>query len=362
VRILVIRRDNIGDLVCTTPLLAALRERYPKAHIAALVNSYNAGVLDGNCDIDAVHVYTKLKHRVAGQSALRIVLARFRMLRELRRAPFDYIVLASASFNPHALRFARQLHRRHIVGFANGDEPGAKPITIRVPALPYAELHEVQILQLLAQALDVPRADGPLRVFPQAEQVQAWQRRVPALRTRERPWVAVHISAREPERQWPAAQWSELIRGLASTGVGVLVVWAPGPESDPRHPGDDDKAARVLAAAADNPLIQGAPTRTIGELIGLLSLCQGFVGADGGAMHVAAALGLPMAVLFEGLGTKPNRWHPWKVPYELLASRTRNVSDVSAAQLLEAWRLLAQRLRLAANTPGPIASAAHARE
>ena len=65
-RILVVRRDNIGDLVCTPPLFAALRRRYPQAHIAALVNSYNAAVLDDNPDVDEVHSYTKLRHRRAG--------------------------------------------------------------------------------------------------------------------------------------------------------------------------------------------------------------------------------------------------------------------------------------------------------
>ena len=44
--VLVVRRDNIGDLVCTTPLFTALRRRYPDAWIGALVNSYNAAVLD----------------------------------------------------------------------------------------------------------------------------------------------------------------------------------------------------------------------------------------------------------------------------------------------------------------------------
>ena len=38
-QILVIRRDNIGDLVCTTPLFTALRRRFPDAWIGAFVNS-----------------------------------------------------------------------------------------------------------------------------------------------------------------------------------------------------------------------------------------------------------------------------------------------------------------------------------
>ena len=52
--ILVIRRDNIGDLVCTTPLLATLRARYPQAWIGVLANSYNAPALDGNPHVDEV--------------------------------------------------------------------------------------------------------------------------------------------------------------------------------------------------------------------------------------------------------------------------------------------------------------------
>src|SRR5258708_4258520 len=103
-RILVIRRDNIGDLVCTTPLFAAVRTRYPQAHVAALVNSYNAAVLDGNPHLDAVHSYTKLKHRLPGESRLGILFARVQMLARLRREHFDYVVLAKAGFDPHGLK------------------------------------------------------------------------------------------------------------------------------------------------------------------------------------------------------------------------------------------------------------------
>ena len=69
-KILVIRRDNIGDLVCTTPLLAALRRAKPGAWIGALVNSYNAPVLERNPDVDAVIPYRKLKHLEPGDWAL----------------------------------------------------------------------------------------------------------------------------------------------------------------------------------------------------------------------------------------------------------------------------------------------------
>ena len=84
-RILVVRRDNIGDLVCTTPLFTALRQRFPEAWIGALVNSYNAPVLRGNPDLSEVYAYTKFKHREQGDFWLRDIWLRYCMIAALRR-------------------------------------------------------------------------------------------------------------------------------------------------------------------------------------------------------------------------------------------------------------------------------------
>mgnify|MGYP000009180186 CR=1 FL=1 len=67
-KLLIIRRDNIGDLVCTTPLLHALRRQLPQARIECLVTRYNQAVLSRHPDIDALHAYTKAKHPSARRS------------------------------------------------------------------------------------------------------------------------------------------------------------------------------------------------------------------------------------------------------------------------------------------------------
>ena len=338
-RILVIRRDNIGDLVCTTPLFAALRARYPDAHIAALVNSYNAAVLEGNPNVDAVHVYTKLKHRGGGQSALAIVLARLRMMRELRREPFDHVVLAKAGFDIHGLRTARQLRRRRVVGFARSDGTAPPALTDAVPSFNYDELHEVEVLEHLAAVLDIPAARGPLQVYPSPGRMEKWRARLGVL-SAEHCWVAAHISAREPSRRWPTERWVELIERLQADGkTRVLLVWAPGAADDPRHPGDDEKAAAIQKAARVTP----AATQDLADLIAVLALCQVFIGADGGAMHVAAGLGLPMVALFENLESKKRRWHPWRVPYELVAPSTQDIADIPVDQVFDAWQRLRPR-------------------
>src|SRR6266850_3184520 len=83
-RILVIRRDNIGDLACTTPLIATLRERLPNAHIVALVNTYNEAVLAGNPAVNVVYAYEKGKHRGEERSILSVYVDRLRLIMSLR--------------------------------------------------------------------------------------------------------------------------------------------------------------------------------------------------------------------------------------------------------------------------------------
>jgi len=325
-RILVIRRDNIGDLVCATPLFAALRKHYPRAHIAALVNSYNAGVLRGNPDLDAIHAYTKLKHRGPGQSLLGTALASWRLLSALRKPAFDHVILAKTGYDRHGLAMARRLRPRNIVGFAP-EEPVDR------------NLHEVEVVMKLAARIGVTEPPGPLRVFAAPERVAHWRGRLPASARR---WIALHISAREPGRVWPIEHFVSLIRTLRSA---VVLLWAPGPADDPRHPGDDARAAAIVAAASSaGDTLFPARTGSLEDLVAVLSLCRGFIGPDGGAMHVAAGLGLPTVALFENLPYKQRHWYPWQVPYEIVSPETRNIADIPVERVAQAWARLCARL------------------
>jgi len=333
--ILVIRRDNIGDLVCTTPLIHGLRERYPEARIDALVNSYNLPVLDLNPDLDNVFAYTKAKHRAPGESLLGVTWRRFCLMRQLRATHYDLVVLANGGCMLRPLRLARLIRPRQVLGFQNPD--GAFHLEMPVELRQDSGEHEVESLYHLLGPLGVDFSPGKLVL--NADPVQSanagnalasapWFQPL-------RPVMAVHVSARKPSQRWPEERFVAAMKALhEQCNTQFMLFWAPGDENNPMHPGDDRKAAAIMGALPEGFPLLPWPTHSLQELIGGLSVCHGMLCSDGGAMHVGAALGLPIACFFGQ--SDAAHWHPWKVPYRVMQPASHDVSDVSMEEAVVA--------------------------
>lgn len=340
---LVIRRDNIGDLICTTPLIHALRQHYPKATICALVNSYNAPVLANNPDIDAVFAYTKAKHRPPGTSAARVYWDRLRLFARLRKMRFDYAILAAPRFQPRLLRLARLAGVRRIIGFTEPDARGSALIDTGVPYghIP-SPLHEVEDVFRLLQPLGIGGQPPAARIHPEPGEVDhAGEALRQAMPLPPAVLVGVHISARKPSQRWPAQHFAALMRRLHEQhGTAFMLFWSPGDASNPLHPGDDAKAQEIIAATTGIPVL-AYPTQNLGQLIAGLSLCDRVICSDGGAMHIAAGLGKPMVCFFGK--SDAIRWRPWGPPHILLQPESLDVEDISVVQVLQAFDELKSR-------------------
>jgi ADP-heptose:LPS heptosyltransferase len=322
-KILVIRRDNIGDLVCTTPLLRALRSQLPAARIVALATRYSAAVLAGNPDLDYFCSYTKVKHRAPGESVLGIYVQRIRTILSLRRERFDWILLPGGA-QASSLRFARLIGGTRLLVRGNEDT--------------VAGLHEVEQSCHLLVRMGLHYETPAPRVVPAPDQLARIDKLI-ARTFPQRParLVGLHISARKPSQRWPAESFAQLAQRLAAEDTGLLLLWAPGSADNARHPGDCDKAARVLELTAGLPIVP-VPTRHLEYLIAALSICDALICSDGGAMHVAAGLGKPIVCLF-GQSTAA-RWHPWSQGYELLQMPSMEVKDISVDAVARAYATL----------------------
>jgi ADP-heptose:LPS heptosyltransferase len=339
-RILVIRRDNLGDLICTTPLLHALRSRFPSGYIAVLASSYNAAILDGNPDVDEVFMYLKRQHKSHGHGSIGTLLHRWQTERALRAKRFDYVLLANGGW-----RYARKLGGRTLVGFLERDNPDHRQPDVIVPLENRGQNHhEVEKMALLGAAIGVTEALGPLRLYPDdARKSRVAETLIHAGWRQDRPTLAVHISSRQPVQRWPAENFAEFARQtIERYGVQILLLWAPGAPDDPMHPGDDDKAERLLERLQGLP-IYPCPTTCVENLIAAIALVDQMVCSDGGAMHVAAALDKPLLCFFGHSNVV--EWRPWKVPHVLLQPPSRVVADIEVAEAVEGFRRLQIELR-----------------
>lgn len=338
-KFLLIRRDNIGDLVCTTPTIAALRQAFPDAYIAALVTSYNVAVLDRNPYLDAVFAYTKLKHRPAGQSRLQALVGRVGLLLLLRKQKFDYVLLASPHYQPRLIRLGRWLSRKGLAGFVDISHANDARFVHRVIESEHP-LHEVVDTFRLLTCFGIQASPPACRITPDDAEVARFANTLSVQHWHATgPLIGLHISARKESQRWPARAFADLVQRLHQDhGAKFLLFWSPGKPDHPLHPGDDDKATEILNMVIGHPVL-ACPTQHLDELIAGLSLCNAVICSDGGAMHLAAALGKPIVCFFGR--SDAARWYPWGVPYMLLQKESREVSDISVEEAAAAFAQLA---------------------
>ncbi len=291
-RVLVKEVNWLGDVVMSLPALRAVRRAWPRAHLAVLVKRELATFFDGSRWIDEVLPYTVAR-------GLQGAVDRWRIVAQIRARRFDLAVLFPRSFESALwVTLARVPRRAGVVADARGLllTHGTKLAGGAV------EGHQVQrYLYLLRRVLGIDGNNDdyvPDIHEPHRLQMHAWltaRRRRPQARL-----VALAAGAAfGPAKEWPAAHYAALVDLFSQRYAAECVLVGSGSERR--------KCEEVVAASKSGALIAAGET-SVGELLALLSLCDGFAGNDSGAMHVAGAIGIPTVGLFGS--TDPARTGP----------------------------------------------------
>ncbi|MBI5970718.1 MAG: hypothetical protein HY884_06150 [Deltaproteobacteria bacterium] len=326
--VIFIRRDNIGDLVCTTPAFRAVRTHLPQCRIAVLVNSYNADVIADNPDVDDIYVYGKWKHS-AGRTRLGVWMENLDVIREIRRQRFDVSIGCGCVYSARLARYAFFTGGRTRICPTPG---GRKTFFINCPVPePDAPIHEVEAMMRLIEPLGVTGPAPAPCVRPDAVEAAKVLKMLEAAGVKDRKnQIAFHISSRRPQNRWPIESFHALGDLIsAKHGFPIMLLWSPGKGDNPLHPGDDENAQRLCVSMKNKPI----PYRTEGlkGLIAALSAASVVVCCDGGAMHIAAALGKPVLTVWGG--TDARRWSPRGAAHVIL----KNGADASSVTPLEAF-------------------------
>ncbi|MBI4431186.1 MAG: lipopolysaccharide heptosyltransferase II [Candidatus Omnitrophica bacterium] len=294
-RILITRTDRIGDVVLSTPVFSALRKRYPKAYIAALIASSNRHLLEGNPNLDEVILYDKGRRHKSWLSTCRFA-------RALRTRRFDVVVNLHANNRVHWISFLAGIPMR--IGYRKRN---AFLLTHTLPDEKWkGRRHESEYNFDLLRFLDIPLPSQmdlhlPLQ-HSSLEKLQAVLENENF--SLDKPYIVIHPSASCPSRLWRAERYAK-VGDILSKQWGVRVILVAGSGSDSIF------TDRVLSFMRSNPL-NLAGKLSLGMLAWLLKESRLFISNDSGPMHMAAALNVHLVAIFgrnkPGLG--PKRWKP----------------------------------------------------
>lgn len=294
-RILVIRTDRIGDVLLSTPVLAALREACPSAYLAAMIRPYTRDILIGNPFLDEIVYFDK--DAMAGNP-----LAFAGFILQLRRKKFDLALVLYPSQRTNLIPWLAGIPVR--VGFGH---KGGFLLTHPVSHEKHlGEKHEIEYNLGLLEAINIfPSGHG--MYMPIRAESEQWaqdflsRNRISA----EEKLLIIHPGASCPSKIWPAQRYAAVADTLVRR-YGFKVIIMSGREPL------DIKTAQDVAAGMSSGAVTVLGTAPISETASLLKRATLFISSDTGPMHVAAALSVPQVAIFgrNQPGLSPKRWGP----------------------------------------------------
>ena len=293
---LLIRATNwVGDAIMALPALQAVRKRFPQAEIAILALPYVADIYRGQGVADELIGYDR-----QGQHAG--IQGKEQLAAELKAKNFATALLLQNAFDAAWIVWRAGIPER--IGYDRDARGLLLTNAIRVPRAGEIPAHETfYYLELVKRA-------GWIDALPDVSEISLLVTDQQSLRAEEklqsfgarRGAVRVAVGAGASygsAKCWPPERFAVAINRLLSERKAEIILFGTPAEA---------AVSAAIQAGLDQTALDLTGKTEIAELPALLSRCTVFLGNDSGAMHVAAAMGLPVVAVFgptDPCGTAP---------------------------------------------------------
>lgn len=276
-RIVLVRLSAIGDVIHGLPVLCALRDHFPAAHLSWVVERTAASLLAGHAALDELIVLPRGWLKSPGEV--------WRLRRRLRGLRPD-IAIDMQGLTKSAIAACLSGCRRRL-GF--GDEKGRELspwFNTELVDCPAEHVIDANLQLLRPLGIHAPTVRFDLPELP--ADASAAERLIHAVGMQEG-FAVLNPGAGWPSKVWPAERFAEVARHLAlAWRLPSLVVWA----------GNQEKAwAETIVARAEG-IARLAPSTSLTELAAVVRRAALFLGSDTGPLHIAAAVGTPCVGLY----------------------------------------------------------------
>ncbi len=255
-KILVVTLSNLGDIVLTTPVMAALRDRFPKAFMTVIVGPKGKDLLANSATINEILIYDKTKP----------LFERAKWVLELRKRKFDLAVDLRNTAIP-LLVGARYFNS---IFFDHREKRARKKHLSRI------------------QFLGIGEPKSRFQFFTPDEEKSALAKLRKAGVFNES-WIAIVPGAANHLKRWPYERYAEIAAHFKQKGFQTVIV------------GSGAERAMGDLVAKCNPgigIINACGSFEIREVAAVLSHSKLIVCNDSGLMHLANELDIPVVAIF----------------------------------------------------------------
>lgn len=305
-RVLVIRLQNHGDVLLTTPMFTALKRYFPGVEVDAMVFAETVSMLAANPDL--TQVLSLPRGQQVGRG-LRRVLVFFQLMRNIRRRHYDWVLhlndqwpgAVAAAISGAPVRFGYEMEKRDYWLWRK---------IFPQRTLPTFEGHMVEknldVLKALGVEVDIQSTPCTM-TFSSQDALFARQKLDQAGVLGK--YVLIHPTSRWFFKCWEDDRFAEVISDLAVSGWQVVLTAAP----DQR---EVDLVDGLLRRVNHPNVVSLAVQLTLPTLAAAIAGSTLFIGVDSVPMHMAAALGVPIVALFGP--THVHIWRPWSDRAEVI--------------------------------------------
>jgi lipopolysaccharide heptosyltransferase II len=283
---ILIRATNwVGDAIIALPALRAVRAKFANAHIAIVARPYVADIYKDQSICDELIPYDpKSEHR--GWRGRELLAA------ALRQGKFDAALLLQNAFDAAWLAWRAQVPVR--IGYARDGRSMLLTKAITVPKLGEIPAHEkFYYLELLRRAGWMETLPDDPHITLHVSGAARQRASLTLLGAGAQPnalRIAVGAGASYGSAKcWPPDRFAQALNQIVSKNEAEVILFGTAGEA---------LVSSAIASQLRRPPIDLTGKSAIADLPALLSQCHLFLGNDSGAMHVAAAVGLPVIAVF----------------------------------------------------------------
>lgn len=308
-RVLVVKLRHHGDVLLTSPVFSLLKKRAPHLEIDALVYADTAEMLSLHPAIRTVHT---IDRRWKKQGIVKQARAEWQLLSTLRAEKYDLLIHLTEHWRGAWLSRLCGVRWSVAAAIGNRGKRWKKAFTHRYSQARNAgrPVVESNLDALRRIGLYPDSTERQLSLVPGPEAEAQVETLLAEAKLAGQPFIHIHPASRWFFKCWPVEPMIALIRRLQADGHRIVLSAAPDTT--------ELKMLETIQAGLTTPATLFPGNLSLKALAALTARAQLFIGMDSAPMHIAAAVGTPVVVLFGPSGEK--QWGPWGVPARVITS------------------------------------------